>query len=201
MSLPGGQVSLRFSLEGRLSESHLGRVFLRLKPFLISARRWSMMQPSFCGTKPFLTEKKTQRGFNYYVPCETNASQKFLAESENTGLLTTYLSFHSLLSVSWTLPPPAASFSSQPWLLALSSFCFPVIMKERVSLTAKYKMYMAIFSLYHLCRDVRASPTFSTVSALIRISQTKHHPHAQEEDLAVRQTHTHRCIPRRSMQT
>lgn len=47
LSLPDGQVSLRISLEGRLSESHLGLVFLRLKPFLISARRWSMMQPSF----------------------------------------------------------------------------------------------------------------------------------------------------------
>lgn len=39
LSLPGGQVSLRISLEGRFSESHLGRVFLRLKPFLISASR------------------------------------------------------------------------------------------------------------------------------------------------------------------
>lgn len=58
MSLPDGQVSLRISLEGRLSESHLGLVFLRLKPFLISARRWSMMQPSSCGTKPFLTDKR-----------------------------------------------------------------------------------------------------------------------------------------------
>lgn len=55
LSLPGGQVSLRISPEGRLSESHLGLVFLRLKPFLISARRWSMIQPSFCGTNPFLT--------------------------------------------------------------------------------------------------------------------------------------------------
>lgn len=61
MSLPDGQVSLRISLEGRLSESHLGLVFLRLKPFLMSARRWSMMQPSFCGMKPFLTGKKKKR--------------------------------------------------------------------------------------------------------------------------------------------
>lgn len=55
LSLPGGQVSLRISLEERLSESHLGRVFLRLKPFLMSAKRWSMMQPSFCGIMPFFT--------------------------------------------------------------------------------------------------------------------------------------------------
>lgn len=60
LSLPDGQVFLRISLEGRLSESHLGLVFLRLKPFLISARRWSMMQPSSCGTKPFLTGKKRE---------------------------------------------------------------------------------------------------------------------------------------------
>lgn len=58
LSLPDGQVSLRISLEGRLSESHLGLVFLRVKPFLISARRWSMMQPSSCGTKPFLTGQR-----------------------------------------------------------------------------------------------------------------------------------------------
>lgn len=62
LSLPGEPVSLRISLEGRLSESHLGLVFLRLKPFLISARRWSMMQPSFCWTIPFLTgERQRQR--------------------------------------------------------------------------------------------------------------------------------------------
>ena len=54
-SLPGGPVSLCLSLEGRLSESHLGRVFLRQKPFLISARRWSMMQPSSGGGRPLLT--------------------------------------------------------------------------------------------------------------------------------------------------
>lgn len=61
LSLPGEPVSLRISLEGRLSESHLGLVFLRLKPFLISARRWSMMQPSFCGTIPFLTGERQRR--------------------------------------------------------------------------------------------------------------------------------------------
>lgn len=62
MPLPVGQVFLRISLEGRLSESHLGLVFLRLKPFLISASRWSMMQPSSCGTKPFLTGDRGRKG-------------------------------------------------------------------------------------------------------------------------------------------
>lgn len=54
-SLPGGRVSLRISLEGRLSESHLGLVFLRLNPFLISDRMRSTMQSSFGGITPFLT--------------------------------------------------------------------------------------------------------------------------------------------------
>lgn len=61
LSLPDGQVSLRFSLEGRLSKSHLGLVFRRLKPFLISAKRWSMMQSSSGGTKAFLTGNKGEK--------------------------------------------------------------------------------------------------------------------------------------------
>lgn len=55
MFLPDGPVSLCISLEGALSVSHLGRVFLRWKPFRISAKSWSTMQPSSCGTGPLLT--------------------------------------------------------------------------------------------------------------------------------------------------
>lgn len=91
LSLPGEQVSLRFSLEGRLSESHLGRVFLRLKPFLISARRFSMMQPSFCGTKPFLTEKKGAKG-------RTRAHENHItACSEISSTVKEHSALHNLL--------------------------------------------------------------------------------------------------------
>lgn len=58
LSLP---VSLCISLEGALSVSHLGLVFLSWKPFLMSASRLSMMQPSSWGTPPLLTAKITHR--------------------------------------------------------------------------------------------------------------------------------------------
>ncbi len=56
--LPDAPVSLCISLEGALSDSHLGRVFLRWKPLRMSARSWSMMQTSSCGTTTLRTDRK-----------------------------------------------------------------------------------------------------------------------------------------------
>lgn len=72
LSLPGFPVSLRISLEGALSVSHLGRVFLRAKPFLMSASRWSMIQPSSWGKAPLLTgrtERKESKKEKEKVAC------------------------------------------------------------------------------------------------------------------------------------
>lgn len=57
MFLPDAPISLCISLGG-VSVSHLGWVFLRWKPLRMSARRWSMMQPSSCGTGALRTDRK-----------------------------------------------------------------------------------------------------------------------------------------------
>lgn len=180
LSLPGEPVSLRISLEGRLSESHLGLVFLRLKPFLISARRWSMMQPSFCGTIPFLTserrEKKRMKGKKKLnqEPCWQFFQR---GQSDRVQGFQTHLFCHSPLSVSWILLQRAASFSSQPWPPALAGFCFPESTKVRMSLIrARNTKYTAICqanlsgtNVEHLPQQGRKRITFSPQPASMRL--------------------------------
>jgi len=62
LSLPGGPESLRISPEGRFSKSQVGLAFLRLNPFLMSAKRRSTMHSSFGGGRPLFTGGREMEG-------------------------------------------------------------------------------------------------------------------------------------------